>query len=75
MFTVFRGKGAPVRQPTAFMFRANQRKSVNADTGQQTEVRYALPGERPKSRRAPGEPDRVIERFDSYAQGMKRHGG
>jgi len=44
-----------------------------------TGMRYALPGERPPSKFAPGESDGVIERYDAYARafhagGVRRHG-
>jgi hypothetical protein len=34
----------------------------------ETGARYALKGERPPSRYAPGQSDGVIERYDAYAQ-------
>jgi hypothetical protein len=44
-----------------------------------TGMRYAVKGERPPSKYAPGENDGVIERYDAYAKafwsgGVKRHG-
>lgn len=62
--TVHRSKHASVRPVSTYMFLSNARKQ--GTQAQPQTRRYAQPGERPPSRR-PG-PDRVIERFDAWAQ-------
>ena len=67
-FTVHRNRNAPPKPPTAYMLLANERKRQKNPT--QPPMRFALPGERPKSRRVG--PDNVIERFDAYAKTVRR---
>jgi hypothetical protein len=79
LYSINRGKDAPVYGIEHFMFQYRARQNMapaSAPTGPvlpgpREGVRYALPGERPPSRRPPGTNDDVIERFDRYAQRFK----
>lgn len=67
-------------QPTDFMLRHKSRTAAtqpNAPANGRPALlratvppqgRWALPGERPPSKYAPGEPDAVIEKYDIYAR-------
>lgn len=72
VFNTNRKKGAGMMPVTDFMLRLKSRgKAAPGDAGGGEGMRYALPGERPPSRYAPGTKDNVIERFDAYMQSVQ----
>jgi hypothetical protein len=77
VYNVHRHKDAPFMQPDRLMLRRRARRMLGQPPAVQVPglpqgMRYALPGERPPSSRAPGVNDDVIERFDRYAHRRTR---
>jgi hypothetical protein len=95
VFNVNRAKETPFMEPLDFMLQRRARLSIHEPTPAPATMqgrpavlvapvppggRYALPGERPPSRFAPGQSDGVIESYDAYAQAfwsgrVRRYGG
>ena len=76
VYNVNRKKGAKFEQPSTFMMRKKAKEGTShkhrvSSTTPQAGARYALPGERFPSRRAPGQKDQVIQRFDSYMKAIQ----
>ena len=76
--TIHRRKGAGPVSLLRFMPRTAGRQDENGSAPAgghrapaQTPMRIAKPGERPPSRRPPGVPDQVIERFDAYMNAVQ----
>jgi len=68
-FNINRAKHSPFRPVNFYMALTNHRKQQQP-APEPPKRRYALPGERPPSRRTG--PDRVIENFDAWTQSRQK---
>ena len=78
IYNTNRRKGAKFESPDFFMLRRKAREGGRPSAVQhadpaapQSGARYALPGERPPSRRAAGQPDTTIQKFDAYMKAIQ----